>query len=55
MVHEVLPPRVEDGNEAGLNTETFLREFRECLGGYLEQNGVENFPVSLGKGIELVR
>ena len=55
MVHEVLPPRVKNGDEAGLHPETFLCELRERLGGGLEQDVVENLPVSQGKGIELVR
>lgn len=55
MVHEVLSPRVEDGDKAGLNFETLFRKFRERLGGGLGQDVIENFPVSQGKGIKLVR
>ncbi len=55
MVHEVLSPRVENGNEPGLHPETLTRKFRERLGGGLEKDVIENSPVSQGKGIELVR
>ena len=55
MVHEVLSPRVKNGNEPGLHPETLTRKFRERLGGGFEKDVIENFPVSQGKGIELVR
>ena len=55
MVHEVLSPRVKNGNEAGLHPETLTRKFRERLGGGFEKDVIENLPVSQGKGIELVR
>ena len=55
MVHEVLSPRVKNGNEPGLHPETLTRKFRERLGGGFEKDVIENLPVSQGKGIELVR
>ena len=55
MVHEVLSPRVEDSDEAGLDPETLFCKFRERLGGDLEKNVINDFPVSQGKRIELVR
>ena len=55
MVHEVLPPCVENSDEAGLDPETLTRKFRERLGGGFEKNIVNDFSVSQGKGVELVR
>ena len=55
MVHEVLPPRVEDGDKADPDAETLTCEFRERLGGRFEQDGVHGLSVSQGKGIELIR
>ena len=51
MVHEVLSPRVKNGNEAGLHAETLLREFRERLGGGLEKDVVETSLFLKARGL----
>src|SRR5512139_3118634 len=55
MVHEVLAPGVQDGDEADPSTQVFgvVREFQERLGYRAEQEVIQDPLVHDGQGIEL--
>ena len=55
VVHEVLPPRMENIGSTDLDAETRPGAIGKRLGRRLEKNGVDQLPVSQGKGVELLR
>jgi hypothetical protein len=55
MVHNVLPPCVEDGRKAYLYPQTPPGAFDKRLGGCLEKDCIDSVLISQGKGVELLR
>lgn len=52
MIHEVLSPRMEDGNHADTDAQALLCQLHEGLRGCLEEDSVDRPLVSQGKGVE---
>lgn len=52
MIHEVLSPRMEDGNHADTDAQALLCKLHEGLRSCLEEDIVDCPLVSQGKGIE---